>query len=546
MAAQKILIVEDNAANMELVSDLLDVAGYIVLQATSAEVGIKVAKAELPDLILMDEGLPGMDGLTAVQVLRQDAATEHIPIVMVTAHAMKGDRERAMQAGCAGHITKPIDTRNFPKLVAQHLGETGSSTPVKPETQTATEAKPAVHDQAHARRILIVDDEAPNRDLLEGLVETFGHQPITASSGAEALELISPDIDLVLLDVMMPGMDGFEVARRIRDHTDGNTLPIVMTTALTEKSDRLRAVEAGANDFITKPIDKTELKVRMMSQLRLKEAQDEVKCQREELRRRNAEMEADLNLAREIQQAFLPQQYISFPRLASSPQGALQFHHRYQPASTLGGDFTDVLILSDTRVGVFICDVMGHGVRSALVTAVTRGLIEELLPGEIEPGQFLSQLNKGLMAILKRTRTPMFASAFFLVADLETKTMAFANAGHPSPLHLRRDSKTVAPLLHAEEGAGPALGVLEEYSYTSFECPLHSGDLFLLFTDGLTEVACGEDEYGEKRLLQAVEQRHALSATPLLDELIEEIKNFGDEKVFEDDVCLIGMEVMSV
>jgi len=203
-----------------------------------------------------------------------------------------------------------------------------------------------------------------------------------------------------------------------------------------------------------------------------------------------------------------------------------------------------VLILSETRVGVFICDVMGHGVRSALVTAVTRGLIEELLPAAINPGQFLSALNKSLLAILKRTRTPMFASAFFLVADVEAGTMTYANAGHPIPLHLRRESKTVVPLAHAEADAGPALGVLEDYDYTTWECPLHEGDLFLLFTDGLVEVARGDDEYGEERLLEAVARRHAMPAPPLLDDLIAEIKDFGDEKVFEDDVCLVGMEVM--
>jgi serine phosphatase RsbU (regulator of sigma subunit) len=269
-----------------------------------------------------------------------------------------------------------------------------------------------------------------------------------------------------------------------------------------------------------------------------------LKASHEALSKRNAEMQADLDLAREIQQAFLPQQYTSFPRLAPPLQSALQFHHRYQPASTLGGDFTDVLILSDTRVGVFICDVMGHGVRSALVTAVTRGLIEELLPGAVEPGHFLSQLNKSLVAILKRTRTPMFASAFFLVADIETKTMTFANAGHPSPLHLRRDCKTVSPLAHAEADAGPALGVLADYNYASFECPLHSGDLILLFTDGLVEVMHDGDEYGEERLRKAIERRSHMAASPLLDELITEIKDYGDGKVFEDDVCLVGMEVV--
>jgi len=121
MAGEKILIVEDNAANMELATDLLDAAGYTVLQSENAEIGIETAKTEQPALILMDVGLPGMDGLTAVGILLQDEQTRDIPVVVVTAHAMKGDQEKAMQSGCAGYITKPIDTRAFSKTVAAYI-----------------------------------------------------------------------------------------------------------------------------------------------------------------------------------------------------------------------------------------------------------------------------------------------------------------------------------------------------------------------------------------------------------------------------------------
>lgn len=134
-----------------------------------------------------------------------------------------------------------------------------------------------------AKRLLIVDDEAPNRDLLEALVEGLGHEPELACDGVEALAKIKLDVDLVLLDVMMPGMDGFDVARRIRQDPDYGDVPIIMVTALTGKEDRLRAVEAGANDFITKPIDKTELRIRTASLLGMKEAQDLIKRHRKEL-----------------------------------------------------------------------------------------------------------------------------------------------------------------------------------------------------------------------------------------------------------------------
>ena len=127
------------------------------------------------------------------------------------------------------------------------------------------------------KRILIVDDEEVNRELLIAMVEALGHEYETAEDGFDALAKLNLDIDLVLLDIMMPGMDGFEVARRVREDLGMTDLPIIMVTALTAKADRLRAVEMGANDFIAKPVDKMELRVRVTSLLRIKEAQDALK-----------------------------------------------------------------------------------------------------------------------------------------------------------------------------------------------------------------------------------------------------------------------------
>ena len=121
MAGEKILIVEDNPMNLELATDLLEAAGYVVIQAGTAEEGMKLARDESPDLILMDVGLPGMDGLEATGVLKQDLATKDIPVIAMTAHAMKGDKEKALASGCAGYITKPIDTRGFWKTVARFI-----------------------------------------------------------------------------------------------------------------------------------------------------------------------------------------------------------------------------------------------------------------------------------------------------------------------------------------------------------------------------------------------------------------------------------------
>ena len=126
MSSNKVLIVEDNPMNLELITDLLEISGYSILQATTAEEGINIAKTESPVLILMDIGLPEMDGLTATKILKNDEKTKKIPIIALTSHAMLGDEEMIRNAGCEGYITKPINTREFPKEIAQYLGSSSS------------------------------------------------------------------------------------------------------------------------------------------------------------------------------------------------------------------------------------------------------------------------------------------------------------------------------------------------------------------------------------------------------------------------------------
>src|SRR6266403_1589086 len=193
---------------------------------------------------------------------------------------------------------------------------------------------------------------------------------------------------------------------------------------------------------------------------------------RKELRARNLQMEDDLKMAREIQMAMLPQQSPSFPRQAAPADSLFQFTSRYLPSGTVGGDFFTVSALSDTEAAVFICDVAGHGVRSALVTAMVRALVEELKPVAREPGQFLTKLNFDLYSILKHTGTPLLTTAFYLVANWKTGTMRYANAGHPKPLHIRRKDGRAQPLVNASGRSQPALGLFENAVYQSSEINL--------------------------------------------------------------------------
>ena len=212
---------------------------------------------------------------------------------------------------------------------------------------------------------------------------------------------------------------------------------------------------------------------------------------------------------------------------------------------SVSGDFFEVLKLSDTSAGIFICDVMGHGVRSALVASTVRALLGQLRDYLGDPGEFLSRLNRALRSTLEYyTEVPLFASAFYLLADLEKGELRYANAGHPNPLrvHCTRDRADTYPLNGSKHG--PALGLFDDAVYTNCNCELSPHDTLLLFTDGLYEVeGPGGDIYDYRRLLEAVNRRRELSAFQLCHEVIEEVQRFSAGRHFSDDVCLVAMEV---
>ncbi len=289
--------------------------------------------------------------------------------------------------------------------------------------------------------------------------------------------------------------------------------------------------------------DVTEKK---LAEEQIRRANAEIARNREELQAKNNLLEENLQTAREIQLAMLPQQYPVFPHDAPPERSAFQFVHRYHAAQTVSGDFFSLSALSDTEVGVFICDVTGHGVRAALVTAMIRALAEELKPHARDPGLFLRKLNFDLCCILKSTGSPMLTTAFYAVADCRTGLLRFANAGHPKPLLIRRSENRIEPLINACGRSQPALGLFEDPPYQTSEMKIVPGDFLMLFTDGLYEVQGHHEElYSQARL--TLDIRHLLShpSGALFDELLKVIRAFAVDGEFDDDVCLVGMDYIS-
>jgi len=274
-----------------------------------------------------------------------------------------------------------------------------------------------------------------------------------------------------------------------------------------------------------------------------KQAEENLVRYAEELRVKNSQFNADLEMARDIQQVFLTQNFPSFPRSMTAQESWLSFCHWYQPAEQVGGDFFCVLPLSDTEAGVFICDVLGHGLRAALVTAIVRGLLEELTPIGTDPGRLLSEINGSLIAIFRQTETPMLVSAFYLVVNTVDGKLCYSNAGHPQPFHIHRATGIAEPL-RFQGAQGPVLGIFPAATYQNSHGTASANDLVVLFTDGLFEVETAEDDYyGADRLLAAVRKRMHLAARQLFGEVVTEIQGACISGKFTDDMCLLGVEL---
>lgn len=264
------------------------------------------------------------------------------------------------------------------------------------------------------------------------------------------------------------------------------------------------------------------------------------KLAEEELQRRTAEMEADLRMARQIQEAFLSREYPVFPRNVPVARSALRFAHRYLPATTLGGDFFDFIQLSDTECGVLVCDVMGHGVRAGLLTALVRGVVEEMGKRASDPALVLGEINRSLMPIVERTGQPVFTTAFFGVIDVERHSLAYGNAGHPPPL-LRHAGGRIERLAPADPE--PAAGLLADFGYTRHECEFNPGDSLLGYTDGVLEASDTAGHlFGEERMRGLLAQGPVAGANEICERVLRAMERHSGGSSFEDDVCLVAIE----
>ena len=372
--------------------------------------------------------------------------------------------------------------------------------------------------------ILIVDDESLNCDYLAQELEDLDYQIVSAASGQEALSRVATQApDVILLDIMMPEMDGFQVLARLKSGASSKDIPVIVVSALDDMASIVRGIELGAEDFLPKPFEPVLLKARIGASVERKLLRDrEVAHMRQ--------VERDLDLAWRVQSGLLPDDMPDAP--------GWQLAATLIPSRQASGDFYDLIPLPDGRLGILVADVADKGLGAALVMVLSRTLIRSFAGlHAARPDLVLAATNR---RILEDTDTNHFVTAFYGILDPATGTLTYCNAGHNPPLLLRADG---GHGVRALDATGMALGVLEEASWGQSTVHITDGGMLVLYTDGITEAQNEQDEFfGATRLLDVLKAEPGHSAQGVLDAVLAEVHAFvGDTPQFDDITLLIAV-----
>jgi sigma-B regulation protein RsbU (phosphoserine phosphatase) len=368
-------------------------------------------------------------------------------------------------------------------------------------------------------RILIVDDARANIDVL---VEALrgDYKLSVALDGATALRSVDNNPpDLVLLDIMMPGLDGYEVCRQLRAHESTRELPVMFLSSLEDVKNKALGFEVGANDYLTKPFEVLEVKARVRSLLKAKAYADAIR----------EAMARDLRIAREIQMGILP----ADPAAAVKGTG-IDVHAVIEPARQVGGDLYEVLRAADDRVVVALGDVSGKGIPAALFMAVAVTVLRTLARRIVEPDEILMRLNDELA---QQNPRGMFVTMQCLVFDLANRRVSVAGAGHHCLAVL---SPTHPPRLACPSSGRPA-GLMPDNPIERETLPLSCGDTFVLFSDGVSEAMNdGDDFYGEERLLAALAEVSGATPAEIVARVMADVRTFTAGAKQSDDITILA------
>ena len=376
---------------------------------------------------------------------------------------------------------------------------------------------------ADVKTVLLVDDEPANLQIVNSILKDT-YKTRIATNGAKALELANQDPapDLILLDVMMPEMDGYEVCSRLKSDDRTRDIPVIFLTGQTEIDDETRGFEVGAVDYIHKPFSPAVVQARVRTHLVLRGIRNQLASQLQTI-------QSEMATARQIQLSILPRE---IPAIKG-----LEIAARYIPMTAVAGDFYDFIQIDEKRIGILVADVSGHGMPAALISSMLKIALDGQTECASDPARVLAGLNKALCGKFQGH----FVTAVYVVVDVEKQSIFYAGAGHP-------------PLIFMDHSAGKArdfvenglfLGFFPEATYSAVEIPFTAGDWGVLYTDGIPEMTDPSDEqFGLDRFKQCLQDHHDLTAAQFIDALLAELSQWSDVasgREPEDDITLLAI-----
>lgn len=399
------------------------------------------------------------------------------------------------------------------------------------------------------RRILIVDDSAPQRKVLAKLLQNWGYAVVEAGSGAEALDVVmESDVDIILSDWMMPGMSGVEFCRTFRALERRRYGYFVLLTSKSGKEDVAAGLDSGADDFLTKPVNSGELRARLLAGERIVGMQEELRDKNDllsgaldQLKRVHEGLNRDLVEARRFQQSLIPDRVREF----EGGRVSLMF----RPSGHVGGDFVGLFRVSETRIGLYSIDVSGHGIASALLAARIAGYLSGASPEQnialtidelglytMRPPEDVCERLNELM--LSQMETELYLTMLLADCNLKTGEVRMVQAGHPNPAVQRASGQVERP------GAGGLpVGLLPRATWSAFEITLDPGDRLFALSDGVTECP-GPDgmDFGEEGFERFVRRNAATRGPDFLEALNWELDRYSGLQDLPDDVSCVMLE----
>lgn len=377
------------------------------------------------------------------------------------------------------------------------------------------------------RTILVVDDAPVNISLLSNILSS-DYRVKAATSGEKAIEIAQkePQPDLILLDIVMPGMSGYDVCEQLKKDSATAAIPVIFITAKTTTKDEQRGFELGAVDYITKPISPAIVKARVQTQLALKKNIENLQDAYAVIEKQKDRMQQELTVGRDIQLAMVPKE---FP-----VSDDYSLHAVLEPCREVGGDFYDAFIIDEEHICFSVGDVSGKGVPAALFMAMAKTLIKSRASSDLSTASIVTHVNDELS---KNNEGCLFVTLYVCIFNVRTGELLTTNAGHNPPFLKHADS-TITTLSKRD---GMVVAAMEGVAYTENRLQLHKGDTLLLYTDGITEADnINQEFFGDDRLEELFHERQFESMEELTSYIVETTHEFEGMNRQADDITVLA------